>query len=461
MKARSRQKSRHPPSAAAWWWLVVGCGALLLAVVLLLAIWWAATRETRTTTYRVLGDLAGIRLDLGDADVEIDGGGAAVEVRRIDRFAYGAPSEEDRQLESGTLSIRSRCPEQVIGSCRASYRLTVPDNVPLEIQTSSGSVRVSGVRASVRANTGSGAFSATGFCGFLLRAGSDTGDVSAVSKCSPDRRRAALAQRRRARGRPLRPLPDRRAERLRRGPRARAHGHPRRAVPRAGAEHERRRLGRGRELILAVDLAPHLRDARRALLYLFVGLGQGLTYLVIIGGGLVLGVVLAPLWIGLPILRGTIRLTWRLAEGERRQANRLLATHLPPVPRPAPRRLRDDLRSAAYWRVAGMLLLKLPVALLGLAGRPGAGAAGGRAGRASASAGSRARTAGSSGRGSSGRRSGSRCARSRSRPRSSRSPRSKASALRCARSRAGCCAPASSRAAPCASCWPSGSATAR
>jgi signal transduction histidine kinase len=120
-------------------------------------------------------------------------------------------------------------------------------------------------------------------------------------------------------------------------------------------------------LIATVDLAPHLRDARRALLYLVVGLGQGLTYLLIIGGGLVVGVLLTPLWIGLPILGGTIRLAWRLAEGERRQANRLLATHLPPVPRPAPRGLRAELGSKAFWRVAAMLLLKLPVALLGLA----------------------------------------------------------------------------------------------
>jgi hypothetical protein len=181
----------HPdnaePSSAAWWWLVAGCGALLLAVGVLLAVWWAATRETRTTTYRVLGDLAAIRLELGDADVEIDGGGAAVEVRRIDRFAYGAPAEEDRRIEGGTLTIGSRCPEQVLGSCSASYRLTVPDNVPLEIQTSSGSVRVSGVRASLSISSGSGAISATGFCGFLMRANSDSGDISAVSKCSPDR----------------------------------------------------------------------------------------------------------------------------------------------------------------------------------------------------------------------------------------------------------------------------------
>ncbi len=118
----------------------------------------------------------------------------------------------------------------------------------------------------------------------------------------------------------------------------------------------------------ALDFAPHLRAARRALLYLVVGLGQGLTYLLIVGGGLVLGVLLVPLWIGLPLLRGTARLTWRLAEGERRQANRLLETHLPPVPRPAPRGrgLREEFGRSAFWRVLAMLLLKLPVALAGL-----------------------------------------------------------------------------------------------
>jgi Putative adhesin len=175
------------PRKAAWWWLVAACALVLVGVAAMLAIWWAATRETRTTSYRVLGELSGIRLDLGDADVEIDGGGAAVEVRRIDRFAYGAPSEETRTIEAGTLSIVSRCPDQVLGSCRASYRLTVPDNVPIDVETSSGAVRISAVRASVQVNTHSGPISAAGFCGFLLRASSDTGDVSAVSECPPER----------------------------------------------------------------------------------------------------------------------------------------------------------------------------------------------------------------------------------------------------------------------------------
>jgi hypothetical protein len=160
---------------------------ILVVVAVTLAVWWAASRETRTTSYRVLGDLAGIRLDLGDADVEIDGGAAAVEVRRIDRFAFGSPSNERRSITDGTLTIVSRCPEQVLGSCRATYRLTVPDNVPLEIQTSRGAVSVTRVRASVRVNTGSGAITAGGFCGFLLRASSDAGDIRAISECSADR----------------------------------------------------------------------------------------------------------------------------------------------------------------------------------------------------------------------------------------------------------------------------------
>jgi hypothetical protein len=186
VQARS-QPTPAPRRGAFWWWLVAASVLILVAVAAVLAIWWAASRETRTTTYRVLGDLAGISLDLGDADVEIDGGATAVEVRRVDRFAYGAPSRERRSVTDGTLSIRSRCPDQVLGSCRATYRLAVPDNVPLEIQTSSGSVSLTGVRATVTVTTDAGPVSAAGFCGFQLRAISDTGDVRAVSECSADR----------------------------------------------------------------------------------------------------------------------------------------------------------------------------------------------------------------------------------------------------------------------------------
>jgi hypothetical protein len=168
----------------AWWWLVTASALVLVLAAGLLTVWWAATRETRTSTYNVLGDLAGVTLDLQDADVQIDGGSTAVEVRRVDRYAFGRPGSERRSVRAGVLSLVSRCPDQVLGACHTSYRLSVPDNVPVTIRTSSGAVRLSGVRASVQVNTGSGSIAATGFCGHALSAVSDSGTVSAGAECS-------------------------------------------------------------------------------------------------------------------------------------------------------------------------------------------------------------------------------------------------------------------------------------
>ena len=150
--------------------------------------------------------------------MEIDGGATAIEVRRVDHFAFGAPSDESRAIENGTLTIVSRCPEQVLGSCRACYRLTVPDNVPIEIETSSGTVHLAGVRASVQITTGSGAIAATGFCGFSLRASSDSGGVVGQRVLGRPAR-AALAHRRRARRR----RPPRATRSTRRATPARPH----------------------------------------------------------------------------------------------------------------------------------------------------------------------------------------------------------------------------------------------
>jgi hypothetical protein len=175
------------PAPVAWWWLVAASALVLVVVAASMVLWSVRSHETRTTPYRILGDVTGLRLDLGNADVEIDGGASAIEMTRIEEFSFGRPSTGEPRVENGTVSVVSRCPEQVLGSCRVSYRLTVPDNVPLVIETSSGSVDLAGVRATVQISTGSGSIRASGFCGFSLRAVSDTGNVSTVSECSADR----------------------------------------------------------------------------------------------------------------------------------------------------------------------------------------------------------------------------------------------------------------------------------
>ena len=118
-----------------------------------------------------------------------------------------------------------------------------------------------------------------------------------------------------------------------------------------------------------LELPRHLRAAGRTLLYLLLGLPYGIAYLVVVGGGLLLGAVLSLVWIGLPLMAAVTRLVWQLAEGERRQANRLLDAHLPPVPR-APRgdwrQVLEATGHSPFWRALAMLLLKLPVAVAGL-----------------------------------------------------------------------------------------------
>jgi hypothetical protein len=172
---------------SAWWALVAACALVLTLAAAALLVWWAASRQTRVTTYHVVGDLSAITLDVGAADVEIDGGATgAVEVRRTDGFAFGHPARERRSVSGDRVTIASRCPDQLLGACHSAYRVSVPDNVGVTVRTTSGTVLIAGLRASTRISTTSGAIAATGFCGFSLRATSESGDVRAAAECSPD-----------------------------------------------------------------------------------------------------------------------------------------------------------------------------------------------------------------------------------------------------------------------------------
>lgn len=181
--------SGDSPRGLTWPRLVTASASVVLLVALLLAAWWVASSEERVTSYSVRGTLTAIALDLGNADAEIVGGrqSPVVDVRRTDSFAFDRPADAERSVSRGTLRLRSRCPATVLGSCSASYRLTVPNNVPVTIRTASGDVRLDGFRGSARIETGTGNVSATAYCGFVLRARADDGNVSASASCAPNR----------------------------------------------------------------------------------------------------------------------------------------------------------------------------------------------------------------------------------------------------------------------------------
>jgi len=178
--------SRH---ASSWGWLVTVSAFALLTAGLVMAVWWAATDEERTATYQVRGSVTAITLDIGEADLQIVGGGgqAALQVSHTDRFSFNHPAEAERVVRGGELRLRSRCPAALIGSCSSAYRLRVPDNVPVRVRTTSGDVTSSGYRGSATVDTTSGSVNFDGWCGFNLQVRADVGDVRAVAACTPQR----------------------------------------------------------------------------------------------------------------------------------------------------------------------------------------------------------------------------------------------------------------------------------
>jgi putative adhesin len=160
--------------------LVVGAAAALLIATV-------ASSHERAVRFAVRGSLSGVSLDVGDADVEIAGGGrrALLEVERTDRFAFGHDAVVSRTVAMGELRLRSRCPKAVPHACSSRYRLVVPDNVPVNVRAIDGTVRLRGYRGSARVTTREGDIDVTGFCGFLLQARSESGDITTSAACSP------------------------------------------------------------------------------------------------------------------------------------------------------------------------------------------------------------------------------------------------------------------------------------
>jgi hypothetical protein len=159
--------------------VVVGC----LVVLATLAV---ASQRERVVSYPVRGSLNGLTLDLGDADVTIARGGRrpAVEIERRERYAFGRSARATRQIDGGVFMLRSRCPRTVLHSCSVRYRVVVPDNVPIDVRTTSGAVRLEGYRGSARVATGSGSINIGDFCGFGLQARAESGDITSNVDCA-------------------------------------------------------------------------------------------------------------------------------------------------------------------------------------------------------------------------------------------------------------------------------------
>src|SRR3954471_23098608 len=162
--------------------LVVG-GAVALAIGAL-----ASTHEYRRS-YPVLGAVESLRFDLADGDIVVVGGGQrdSVEVSRTERYAFGHGPATSGRGAGGAFAVRSRCPTSLLGPCTVAYRGVVPDNVGLDIRTTTGSVSLRGYRGSARVSTGAGGIDISGYCGNALDARAGAGTISLQAACAPPR----------------------------------------------------------------------------------------------------------------------------------------------------------------------------------------------------------------------------------------------------------------------------------
>jgi Toastrack DUF4097 len=170
--------------------------SLLVAVSLLVLVGctaafgtsWLLSARTKTVSFGVRGELMGVQVRVAAGDVVVLGGAqGGVAVRRSDRSTFGRSPVEWRRRAAGRLTIASACPKLVLGSCWASYRIAVPDNVPISVRSDRGSIRVEGYRGSASLTTGDGSIVVDAFCGFTLRATSTRGDIAAAASCAPER----------------------------------------------------------------------------------------------------------------------------------------------------------------------------------------------------------------------------------------------------------------------------------
>jgi signal transduction histidine kinase len=113
-----------------------------------------------------------------------------------------------------------------------------------------------------------------------------------------------------------------------------------------------------------------LLDALLGAVYVAISFVLGVIYLPIFLTAMGLGVGLAVLGIGIPILLGAVALSWALLHFERELAINLLGAELPPLVRKKTpdggffRHISDFFTSAAVWKGWAFLALKAPLSLV-------------------------------------------------------------------------------------------------
>ncbi|MFI7067269.1 DUF4097 family beta strand repeat-containing protein [Kribbella sp. NPDC050124] len=156
-------------------------GIAISVALILGGAYWALTgltEESKTTqdSYPVEGDSLTIQTTSVDVEVR-SGDGPEVQVeRKFERNVFGSDPKED--YEDGKLQLRdSGCGFLSFG-CDTHYILTVPKDVKLTVESSSGDIKVSGLPEGANLKSSSGSIEAVDVGGSLWLE-SSSGDLEA------------------------------------------------------------------------------------------------------------------------------------------------------------------------------------------------------------------------------------------------------------------------------------------
>lgn len=159
--------------------LTLALGLLASAYGALILLDLLARSESRST--RPLPGGQRLRLETGSGDIAVVAGPGAprVELRRVGGL-WGDPEVTIDRGEDGLVSVDANCPGPISFVCSAEARLVVPAGTAVIARTGSGSVRVTGIRGGVDAETGSGDVELRGVGGDRITADTGSGSVRAT-----------------------------------------------------------------------------------------------------------------------------------------------------------------------------------------------------------------------------------------------------------------------------------------
>jgi DUF4097 and DUF4098 domain-containing protein YvlB len=137
---------------------VAVAAAVFAAVVVLLGVA-SVVGAVISVTEHARSSFSGVReveVDTGSGDVEVTAADRAdVRVEAITRRSWTRP-ELRQVVEAGVLRLSGGCRFVFTGECSVSYRIGLPRATVARLETGSGGVTVTGLRAAADARTGSG-----------------------------------------------------------------------------------------------------------------------------------------------------------------------------------------------------------------------------------------------------------------------------------------------------------------